>query len=139
MAEYVSIGDAGLSHYTSADENSPIDLTNVDHTLSITLTSVDQSATWTQPAEDSTGIPAYLLYTSADLENPLDFITSTNEQVVGWPKLLFVDNTADWHQQVAYSVVPGNRIVYTIDFASRTSFNSDNDLNFDPPQYWIGA
>lgn len=139
MSEYVSIGNEGFGNFTSADYNDPIDLTASAHLLQIST--IDPSTkTWSQPAEDSTGIPAFLVYTTLDIDQqPIDFVTSTNEQIIAWPKNLFVEKTGVWIQQQSYSVVPGNRFVYTIDFASRTSFNTDNDLSFDPPQYWIGA
>jgi hypothetical protein len=37
------------------------------------------------------------------------------------------------------SVLLALRSFITIDFASRTSFNATEVLDFDPPQYWIGA
>jgi hypothetical protein len=37
------------------------------------------------------------------------------------------------------SVLLEVRTIISLDFASRTSFNSSELLKFDPPQYWIGA
>jgi hypothetical protein len=37
------------------------------------------------------------------------------------------------------SVLLALRQIIELDFASRTSFNTTEILDFDPPQFWIGA
>ena len=50
------------------------------------------------------------------------------------------DNGSSYNLIVPASVLLEVRTIFTVDFASRTSFNTSNlELSFEPPQYWIGA
>lgn len=53
--------------------------------------------------------------------------------------ILQPDDFAIYNLGASPSVLLELRKFITIDFASKTSFNSSEALDFDPPQYWIGA
>lgn len=46
---------------------------------------------------------------------------------------------ASYFLGTSFSVLLALRVFITIDFASRTSFNTREETDFESPQFWIGA
>jgi hypothetical protein len=137
MAEWVLLTGEEVINFTSADRPNPISFigsTNDQIIASPTLVAVNDMATWTITADESVN-----LVTSIGLPQPISFVASTQSQLVDYPLLLVFGEQEKFVLGTSYSIIPGFRFIYTIDFASRTSFNTDKDLSFDPPQYWVGA
>ena len=79
---------------------------------------------------------------------PLLFYTSANRnEIINLTGITSVYNitilppaaATKFNLTTSPSVLLALRSFITIDFASRTSFNSPDKLDFDPPQYWVGA
>lgn len=64
---------------------------------------------------------------------------STNTDNITTLTVIAPGDLAKFNDAPSPSVLLALRVFITIDFASRTSFNSSELLDFDPPQYWIGA
>jgi hypothetical protein len=75
-------------------------------------------------------------FTSENL-NVIDLTTDLENLVL----IMILNQTelAKYNLGTSYNVLLALRSFITIDFASRTSFNSSDAIDFDPPQYWIGA
>lgn len=108
-----------------------VDLSNVDYALGITILSPDQTANFVSEIESPS-----IVFTSVSL--------SVIDLTVDIDNLLFIsilspDQTAKFNLGTSSSVLLELRKFITIDFASRTSFNTAEVLDFDAPQFWIGA
>jgi hypothetical protein len=78
-----------------------------------------------------------ITFTSQSL-SVIDLSASTNN--ITAITILIPENQATFNLAASPSVLLALRKIIVLDFASRTSFNTTEDvLDFDPPQYWIGA
>jgi len=76
-------------------------------------------------------------YTSANDYNLINLSSSTSNLLS--ITILTPGEQAKYNLAESSSVILALRSFITIDFASRTSFNTSEVIDFDPPQYWIGA
>lgn len=143
-----------ISGVDSADINGAVltgnfNIVNNSSTLNLLITTTSrktltfQSNGFTQTAslvENRFGLvilsePALITTTSRDLTvvdlSSVNFLTGIT--------ILQPNESANFNFAASPSVLLELRSFITIDFASRTSFNAADALDFDPPQYWIGA
>lgn len=106
-----------------------IDLTAIGNLTDITMLSAPNNFTVnTEPI---------IVYTSANRNDVINLIT--NIDGLFFIAIVQPNEAAKFNFAASPSVLLALRSFITIDFASRTSFNAADALDFDPPQYWIGA
>jgi hypothetical protein len=125
---YVILGDDSLSLYTSTAVT-VVDLTPSNNLTEISILSSSANfQIYDEPVETfSSLVGIEVIDLTKDLENLLSII------------ILNQTNIANYNLGTSFSVLLALRVFITIDFASRTSFNSSTLLDFEPPQFWIGA
>lgn len=129
--EYVLLSESPLTTFTSASIG-VIDFTDdIDNLLFISVLSPDQTANFVSKIESPS-----IVFTSASL-GVIDLTVDIDNLL--FISILSPDQTARFNLGTSSSVLLELRKFITIDFASRTSFNTAEVLDFDAPQFWIGA
>ena len=124
---YVLLEETNYQTYTSVSL-SVIDLTNNNNLTSIVLISPSNNYNFSNESVTQ--------YNSSNLPSPIDLTDLDSLYDI---TILSIDDLDKFNLATSNSVLLALRVFITIDFASRTSFNSNEALDFDPPQYWIGA
>jgi len=117
---------------TSTFRDLPIvNLTSVGNLTTINVLNIDNQFKF------SFNQDSVIKYTSANDYNLINLSSSTSNLLS--ITILTPGEQAKYNLAESSSVILALRSFITIDFASRTSFNTSEVIDFDPPQYWIGA
>jgi hypothetical protein len=78
---------------------------------------------------------SYQTYSSADYIQYVDISNIGNLTDI----TILSSESSKYNLASSPSILLAARQIISIDFASRTSFSTSEVLDFDSPQYWIGA
>ena len=119
---------------TSTFRDLPIvNLTSVGNLTTINVLNIDNQFKF------SFNQDSVIKYTSANDYNLIDLSSSTSTSNLLSITILTPGEQAKYNLAESSSVILALRSFITIDFASRTSFNTGEVIDFESPQYWIGA